>query len=59
MKKDHLYNWWIFHFFKAGVVKFLLETVGSADEDLQEASAGCLCNIRRLALDADKAKLCQ
>lgn len=33
-----------------GVVPFLLETVGSSDRVLQEASAGCLKNIRLLAL---------
>lgn len=43
--------------FQSGVVPFLLETVSSEDTDLQDASAGCLCNIRRLALAAEKFKL--
>ena len=30
--------------------------VGSTDEILQEASAGCLANIRKLALANEKAK---
>jgi len=30
--------------------------VGSTDETLQEAAAGCIANIRRLALAAEKAK---
>ncbi|XP_031349610.1 armadillo repeat-containing protein gudu [Photinus pyralis] len=38
---------------ESGVVPFLLKTVGSTDEKLQEASAGCLGNIRRLALEAE------
>lgn len=33
---------------------FLLETVGSSDRELQEASAGCLQNIRELALRAEE-----
>lgn len=33
---------------------FLLETVGSSDKELQEASAGCLQNIRELALRAEE-----
>ncbi|KAJ1528314.1 hypothetical protein ONE63_006736 [Megalurothrips usitatus] len=40
----------------AGVVSYLLETIGSSDEVLQEASAGCLSNIRKLALSAEKFK---
>ncbi|XP_075992866.1 armadillo repeat-containing protein gudu isoform X2 [Anticarsia gemmatalis] len=43
----------------AGVVQFLLETIGSKDPILQEASAGCLCNIRKLALATEKVKLKQ
>ncbi|KAF1479953.1 Armadillo repeat-containing protein 4, partial [Pygoscelis antarcticus] len=39
-----------------GVVKLLLAMVGSTDEILQEAAAGCIANIRRLALAAEKAK---
>ncbi|KAG4080617.1 hypothetical protein HA402_006218 [Bradysia odoriphaga] len=39
---------------KSGVVPFLLETVGSKDRELQEASAGCLQNIRKLALRAEE-----
>ncbi|KAF5273987.1 hypothetical protein FQA39_LY01103 [Lamprigera yunnana] len=38
---------------ESGVVPFLLKTVGSSDEKLQEASAGCLGNIRKLALEAE------
>ncbi|KAJ8320963.1 hypothetical protein KUTeg_002550 [Tegillarca granosa] len=41
---------------EAGVVKPLLNMVGSTDEDLQEAAAGCIGNIRRLALANEKAK---
>ncbi|KAF1672026.1 Armadillo repeat-containing protein 4, partial [Pygoscelis papua] len=39
-----------------GVVKLLLAMVGSTDEILQEAAAGCIANIRRLALATEKAK---
>ncbi|XP_053779488.1 outer dynein arm-docking complex subunit 2 isoform X3 [Desmodus rotundus] len=39
-----------------GAVKLLLHMVGSADEDLQEAAAGCISNIRRLALATEKAR---
>lgn len=46
-------------YFQAGVVQFLLETIGSKDPILQEASAGCLCNIRKLALATEKVKLKQ
>ena len=40
----------------SGVVKPLIAMVGSSDDILQEASAGCLRNIRRLALANEKAK---
>ncbi|XP_053916589.1 outer dynein arm-docking complex subunit 2 isoform X2 [Cuculus canorus] len=39
-----------------GAVKLLLAMVGSTDETLQEAAAGCIANIRRLALAIEKAK---
>ncbi|NWX55949.1 ARMC4 protein, partial [Promerops cafer] len=39
-----------------GVVKVLLAMVGSTDDALQEAAAGCIANIRRLALATEKAK---
>lgn len=38
---------------QSGVVPFLLDTVGSKDRELQEASAACLKNIRELALRAE------
>lgn len=38
---------------ESGVVPFLLRAVASTDEELQEAAAGCLSNIRRLALEAE------
>uniref|UniRef100_A0A2C9JK39 Armadillo repeat-containing protein 4 n=1 Tax=Biomphalaria glabrata TaxID=6526 RepID=A0A2C9JK39_BIOGL len=41
---------------EAGVVKPLIQMVGSKDEDLQESSAGCIGNIRRLALANEKAR---
>lgn len=41
---------------QSGVVPFLLETVGSKDKELQEASAKCLRNIRVLALRAEEIK---
>lgn len=41
---------------EAGVVQPLLKMVGSADEDLQEAAAGCIGNIRRLALANERAR---
>ncbi|KAJ9600824.1 hypothetical protein L9F63_001036 [Diploptera punctata] len=41
---------------QSGVVPFLLQTIGSSDEKLQEASAGCLSNIRKLALAAGRYK---
>ncbi|XP_059951498.1 outer dynein arm-docking complex subunit 2 [Mesoplodon densirostris] len=39
-----------------GAVKLLLHMVGSPDQDLQEAAAGCISNIRRLALAIEKAR---
>ncbi|XP_072810986.1 outer dynein arm-docking complex subunit 2 isoform X7 [Vicugna pacos] len=39
-----------------GAVKLLLDMIGSSDHDLQEAAAGCISNIRRLALAIDKAR---
>ncbi|KAG2458461.1 ARMC4 protein, partial [Polypterus senegalus] len=39
-----------------GAVKLLLGLVGSTDEVLQEAAAGCVANIRRLALANEKAR---
>ncbi|XP_071753052.1 outer dynein arm-docking complex subunit 2 isoform X1 [Centroberyx gerrardi] len=39
-----------------GVVKLLIGMMGSTDEILQEAAAGCVANIRRLALANDKAR---
>lgn len=41
---------------EAGVVQPLMKMVGSSDEDLQEAAAGCIGNIRRLALANEKAR---
>ncbi|XP_062859684.1 outer dynein arm-docking complex subunit 2 [Trichomycterus rosablanca] len=41
---------------KSGVVKLLLDMMGSKDEFLQESAAGCVANIRRLALANEKAK---
>jgi len=41
---------------EAGVVKYLLKMVGSKDIVLQEASAGCISNIRRLAFANEKAR---
>ncbi|XP_025084280.1 armadillo repeat-containing protein 4-like isoform X2 [Pomacea canaliculata] len=41
---------------EAGVVQPLLKMVGSEDEDVQESSAGCIGNIRRLALANERAK---
>jgi hypothetical protein len=38
---------------EAGVVKFLLDMVGSNDWKLQESAAGCIQNIRRLALSKE------
>ncbi|XP_045473999.1 armadillo repeat-containing protein gudu-like [Harmonia axyridis] len=42
---------------ESGVVRFLLSAVGSKDQILQEAAAGCLANIRKLALDAETKHL--
>ncbi|MFT7809573.1 armadillo repeat-containing protein 4 [Arapaima gigas] len=39
-----------------GAVKLLLGMMGSTDEVLQEAAAGCVANIRRLALANEKAR---
>ncbi|XP_053323416.1 outer dynein arm-docking complex subunit 2 [Spea bombifrons] len=39
-----------------GVVKLLIDMVGSTDEVLQDAAAGCISNIRRLALANEKAR---
>ncbi|KAM4705973.1 outer dynein arm-docking complex subunit 2 isoform 2-T2 [Rhinophrynus dorsalis] len=39
-----------------GVVKLLIDMVGSSDDVLQEAAAGCIANIRRLALANEKAR---
>ncbi|NP_001072494.1 armadillo repeat-containing protein 4 [Xenopus tropicalis] len=39
-----------------GVVKLLIDMVGSPDSMLQEAAAGCIANIRRLALANEKAR---
>ncbi|XP_060681704.1 outer dynein arm-docking complex subunit 2 [Hemiscyllium ocellatum] len=39
-----------------GVVKLLLNLMDSTDEALQEAAAGCIANIRRLALANEKAR---
>lgn len=36
---------------ESGVVAFLLRAVSSTDWKLQEAAAGCLANIRKLALE--------
>ncbi|XP_021342535.1 armadillo repeat-containing protein 4-like isoform X1 [Mizuhopecten yessoensis] len=41
---------------EAGVVQPLMAMVGSSDEDLQESAAGCISNIRRLALANEKAR---
>lgn len=38
------------------VLQPLVEMVGSTDEVLQEAAAGCIANIRRLALANEKAQ---
>ncbi|XP_075068107.1 outer dynein arm-docking complex subunit 2 [Mixophyes fleayi] len=39
-----------------GAVKLLIDLVGSTDDVLQEAAAGCIANIRRLALANEKAR---
>lgn len=31
-----------------------METIASRDPDVQEASAGCLANIRKIALNANR-----
>ncbi|XP_034027915.1 armadillo repeat-containing protein 4 [Thalassophryne amazonica] len=41
---------------KNGVVRPLIAMMGSDDEALQESAAGCVANIRRLALTIDKCK---
>ncbi|KAK1794213.1 hypothetical protein P4O66_011109, partial [Electrophorus voltai] len=40
---------------ESGVVKLLIPMIGSSDEVLQEEAAGCVANIRHLALANDKA----
>lgn len=42
---------------ESGVVIFLLRSVTSEDHELQEAAAGCLANIRKLALEAETTHL--
>ncbi|CAH8507456.1 unnamed protein product [Schistosoma intercalatum] len=42
---------------QVNVVKYLLQMVGSSDPELQTASAGCISNIRRLALANEKVHL--
>ncbi|CAG9864036.1 unnamed protein product [Phyllotreta striolata] len=42
---------------ESGVVQFLLRAISSTDHPLQEAAAGCLANIRRLALKAETVHL--
>ncbi|XP_045473998.1 armadillo repeat-containing protein gudu-like [Harmonia axyridis] len=42
---------------ESGVVIFLLRSVTSEDHVLQEAAAGCLANIRKLALEAETTHL--
>lgn len=42
---------------ESGVVPFLLKAVSTNDWDLQEAAAGCLANIRKLALEAETCHL--
>ena len=39
---------------QSGVVSHLLRLIGSEDEDVQEAAADCLQNIRKLALACEK-----
>ncbi|KAL3855757.1 hypothetical protein ACJMK2_014960 [Sinanodonta woodiana] len=41
---------------EAGAVQPLMKMVGSVNEDLQESAAGCIGNIRRLALANEKAR---
>lgn len=38
------------------IIQFLMETIASRDPDVQEASAGCLANIRKIALTARRSK---
>ncbi|KAJ8278066.1 hypothetical protein GJAV_G00083450 [Gymnothorax javanicus] len=40
-----------------GVVKLLLTMMGSTDKVLQEAAAGCVANIRRLAMANEKSQI--
>ncbi|KAJ8918644.1 hypothetical protein NQ315_013150 [Exocentrus adspersus] len=42
---------------ESGVVPYLLKAVSSTDWKLQEAAAGCLANIRKLALEAETIHL--
>ncbi|CAH1134699.1 unnamed protein product [Ceutorhynchus assimilis] len=42
---------------ESGVVPFLLKAVSSTDWKLQEAAAGCLANVRKLALEAETRHL--
>jgi hypothetical protein len=42
---------------ESGVVPFLLKAIATTDWDLQEAAAGCLANIRKLALEAETCHL--
>ncbi|KAH1000340.1 armadillo repeat-containing protein gudu [Dendroctonus ponderosae] len=42
---------------ESGVVPFLLKAVSATDWKLQEAAAGCLANIRKLALEAETVHL--
>ncbi|XP_078343809.1 outer dynein arm-docking complex subunit 2-like isoform X4 [Oculina patagonica] len=41
---------------RSGVVKLLLEMIGSEDAGLQEAAAGCLLNMRQLAMANERAR---
>lgn len=41
---------------RSGVVKLLLEMIGSEDAALQEAAAGCLLNMRQLAMANERAR---
>ncbi|XP_054027171.1 outer dynein arm-docking complex subunit 2 [Dryobates pubescens] len=51
---DDPYNCVTMH--ENGVVMLLLPMIGSTDEALQESAAGCISNIRRLAMAIEKAK---
>ncbi|KAJ8984851.1 hypothetical protein NQ317_013052 [Molorchus minor] len=42
---------------ESGVVPFLLKAISSTDHKLQDAAAGCLANIRKLALEAETVHL--